>query len=501
MNYFAQAVAILATPSTFALVFLGSVLGMILGAIPGLNGSMAIMILMPMTFKMESGVAMAMLTAIYIGSVSGACIGSILLGIPGTASAIANVFDGYELTKQGNPVKALSTAVTCNFIGTTLSMLVAIFLSPVIAKWAIKLGPWEYFSLCFCAIAMVATVSKDDMAKGFIAVALAGFISCIGFAPNSGTPRFTFGTYLLAGGFDNVSLIMGLFAGKTIIMEYSRRKNSETELADIVQVSRYKFPGKDLARNIVNIVRSFFIGLWIGFLPGIGAALSNVVAYQQEKLNSKHPEEFGHGCIDGVIAPEIANNASTGGALIPMLSLGIPGDTITAILLGGLTIHGIEAGPLIFTKDPVFVRVVMYSVILAAACIFIAQAVGMPLFPALLKIPYHYLYPAILVLCFIGAYLSLGNMFCIYTMVFFTALGLFMEYFGIPITPFILTFILSSLMEGNLRRAISYSTGNAFLPFITRPISLILLLVALYTIVSPFIKDAIKKKKAENSGK
>lgn len=496
MNPVTTALQVLLTPSTILLVALGSTLGMILGAIPGLNGAMAIMILMPMTFSMDSNVAMAMLVAIYIGSISGSCIGAIMLGIPGTSSSIATVFDGYELTKKGDPVRALSAAVTCNFIGTTLSVIVAVFLSPIIARWAVKLGPWEYFSLCLCALAMVSAISKEDLVRGVLAVALAGMLACVGMSPNSGTPRFTFGMYQLIGGFDLISVVMGLFAGKTIILEYARRHgSSEAELSDIVKVSRYRFPWKDLKNNPINIIRSFFIGLWIGFLPGLGSALSNVVAYTQEKKSSKHPEEFGKGCIDGVIAPEIANNAATGGALIPTISLGIPGDPTTAILLGGLMIHGIEPGPLVFIKEPVFVNVVFYAVALAALCILIVQSIGMPLFPALLKVPYHYLYPTILTLCFVGSYLSTGNMFCIYTMIFFTAVGLFLEYFRIPITPFILTFILASLLEGNLRRAISYS-DTGLLPFVTRPISAILLLVAVYTLVSPFIKDAFAKRKA-----
>ncbi len=328
-------------PLTFLLVFSATALGIVLGAIPGLSGGLGVALLLPVTFGMDPHMGLAMLIGIWVGGVSGAMIGSILLGIPGSPSAIATCFDGYPMTKNGEAVKALGAGITASFIGTFFSILIATFLSPIIADLALKLGPWEYFSLGFCAIALVAALSKENIFKGLAAAGIGLMLSSVGFAPIDGYPRFAFGNYFLNGGFDLISLMLGLFAIKQIVTDYARNQQDLPEV-DMKNISGFGVSLKEFTSNIWNMVRSFFIGLWIGFLPGMGAALSNMVAYAQAKSSSKHPEKFGKGCIDGVFASEISNNSSVGGSLIPMVALGIPGDGTTAILLGGLMIHGIQ---------------------------------------------------------------------------------------------------------------------------------------------------------------
>lgn len=496
MEIASQVLSTLFDPTVFLLILFGAVVGMVMGAIPGMSGTLAITIILPMTFTMDPYTAICLMCGIWIGSASGSFIGSILLGIPGTPSSIATVYDGYEFTKQGDPVRALSAGLVSNFIGTLPSLLVALVASPLIAKWAVKLGPWEYAGLAFCAITMVVSLSKGNLAGGLIVAAFSLMLVTVGYSPISGTPRFTFDIYYLASGFSLVAVMMGIFAGRTIILEYALGdKGKESN----IKVSRFRWPGKDLAANVKTILVSFLMGLWIGFLPGMGGSLSNVMAYATAKNMSKHPEKFGTGCIDGVIAPEVANNASVGGAVIPFVALGIPGDATTAVLLGALTIQGVEAGPLIFRNAPVTVYCIFGTLMIGAIFLVLFQAICMPVMPMLLKVPYHYLYPVILVLCFLGAFTSTNNMFILYLNLIFTLVGLFMAWADLPTSPFMLAFVLGSILEKNIRKGVSYA-DNGWWSFLTRPISLVLILVGVGSMVWPFIKEFLAARKAKAQG-
>ena len=289
MTAFITALGNLLSPAAILLCTLGGVLGVILGAIPGLSGGLAITVLLPMTFKMKAEIAIPFLVSIYTGSMSGSYIGAILLGIPGTPSSIATVYDGYAYTKKGEPVKALSLATVANFMGTVPSTIIAMFLSAAIAKWAVKLGPWEFFALGACAIVMVISLSKGNIAKGMLGAGLAILITSVGTSPLCGTQRFSFGNYYLSGGFSLTCVMLGLFAGRVLVDEYA--KGSAVKSSD-VKVGRFHFPGKEIASNAVNIVRSFITGLWVGFLPGLGGSLSNQMAYAMAKNASKESDKF-----------------------------------------------------------------------------------------------------------------------------------------------------------------------------------------------------------------
>lgn len=491
MTYVLQALHSLMNPLCLLLVFVGMATGVVFGAIPGLGGGLLTVLVLPLTYKLDPVVSIAFLCAIYIGGTSGSFIGSVLMGIPGDVASVSTCYDGYEFTKKGDPVRALSACTVANFLGTVPSMLVCMVACPVISAIAIKLGPWEFFALGFCAITLIVSLSKQNLFKGLMAAGIALLIKCIGMAPVCGTQRFTFGNYYLAGGIALTSLFLGVFAGSTLLLEYAH--DSKAETSKLVKVSRFRWPGADLARNIVNILRSWIIGLVIGILPGMGSGLSNVVAYASAKSSSKHPEEFGKGCIDGVIAPEVANNASVGGALIPFISLGIPGDGSTALLLGALTVQGVVTGPLMIRNYPTVVYMIYLSCIFAACCVLIFEIIGMPIFPSMLKIPYHYLYPAIIVLVFLGAYVSTGNIFAVITCIIMMLIGLFMSWGDLPTTPFILAFVLGDLLETNLRRAMSYSS-DGWITFFTRPVSCILIIVAVVSVIWNFAGPYIKKK-------
>lgn len=478
--------ATLLAPTTFLVILAATVLGIILGAIPGLSGGLGVALLLPLTFGMQAELGLAMLVSIWVGGVSGAMIGSILLGIPGSPSAIATTFDGYPMTRNGQAVKALGAAITASFIGTFLSILIAMAASPIMARLALKMGPWEYFALGFCAISLVAALSRDGVFHGLAAAALGLILASVGFSPIDGYERFTFGNIYLKGGFDLIPLMLGFFALKQIIHQFASGEQQLPEV-DAKSIRGFGVTWQEYRDNIWNMIRSFFIGLWIGFLPGMGASLSNLVAYAQAKSASKHPEKFGKGCIDGVFASESSNNAAVGGTLIPLVALGIPGDAVTAILLGGLMIHGVQPGPLLFNNNPEIVYALFLTALIAAVLVLLLQFYGMRLFPAILKIPYHYLYPGILVLAFVGVYVGSATAFNYVLLLGFAILGLSMDKLRLPVGPFILAFILAPMLELNLRRGMTY-TDDGIWPFFTRPVSGLLLAAAVLSITSPLLR-------------
>lgn len=487
MQYFLAALSGIFTLSGILLCLGGTIFGLVLGAIPGINTATALVMALPLSYALDTTSAYILLISIFVGGISGGYIGSILLGIPGTVGSIATCYDGYALTRKGDPVRALSAAAIANALGTIPSFIIAMLLCKPLAAAAVKLGPWEYFSLCMCAIVLIVTLSKGNFFKGMISAGLGLLFSEVGFAPICGTPRFTFGSYYLMGGFTLICVMMGLFAGRVIILEYARNERGNEQHTKI-KLEGFKSPLKDFMVNKINVLRSFFIGLWIGFLPGMGPALSNVVAYAQAKSSSKHPEKFGEGCIDGVIAPEVANNASVGGALIPAIALGIPGDGGTALLLGALVMHGLESGPLLFQKQPILVYAIFICGILSAFMMLLIQIFGMKAFPALLNLPYHWFYPTIVVLCFVGVYISSANIFMMGAYLVLTAIGLWMSYAGVPASPFCLSFVLGQMIEKNFRRAMSFGSGDLSL-FLKRPVSGVFIVIAIASIAWPPIRE------------
>ena len=500
MQYYLDALGTLFQLDHLILMFVCVFVGIVFGAIPGLSGGMGVSLLLPLTFGMSPTLSFAMLLGMWIGGVSGAFIAAVLVGIPGSPSAIATCFDGYPMSQKGDTVRALSIGIIASFIGTLLSIIVATLLSPVIADLALRLGPWEYFSLCFCAIVMVASLSKGSIFKGLMGAFFGVLVACIGTDVVTGSRRYDFGNAYLASGLSIVTVMLGLFAIKQIMTDYAK---GQQEMPDVnTKIKGIGVKLSDITSNIINIIRSFFIGLWIGFLPGMGSGLSNMVAYAQAKSSSKHPEKFGTGIPEGIWASEVSNNASVGGAIIPMISLGIPGDATTALLLSGLMIHGLQPGPLLITSNPEIVYLVFAGVLLAALMVFLQQFIGMRFFPYLLKIPYHYLYSVILILCFLGAYAYGNVMFDVIMMLVFAGVGILMSAAEIPLSPFVLAYILESKLEEYFRKGISYSTDpTPIMTFITRPVSLILLIVAITSVLYPLIiKPMIKSAKENRKG-
>ena len=484
-------------PINFLLIIAMVCLGIVFGAIPGLSATLGIALLLPVTFGLSSETSFVLLLSIWIGGVSGAFISAVLIGIPGSSSAIATCFDGFPMTKKGQASKALGIGMTASFIGTVFSVLIATLLSPVIAEFALHLGPWEYFSLCFCAITLIAALSKGNIFKGIMSAGIGLIMGCFGMDPINGATRFTFGNVFLSSGISTVAQMLGMFAMCQIIRD-SARGDTQMPQADMVHGKGLGIGFKDIIENIKTIVFAFVVGLWIGFLPGMGSGISNMVAYGYAKSINKDPDSFGKGNPAGVWASETANNASIGGALIPMMALGIPGDGITAMLIAGLTIHGLQAGPLFMTEQPDLAMLIFACVLIAVIVTFVIEAATKRWFPYILKVPYHYLYTVILVICYIGGYGISNTMFNVYVMIALCLLAIFMSISGLPTSPLVLAFILSSKLERYFRQGISYAHGS-YKEFFTRPLSAALLLIAVFCVIWPSISEKLKKNKTEDA--
>lgn len=479
-------------PMNLVLMFAGTIVGIIFGAIPGLSGTMAVMLFMPLTYTMDHGTAIIFLLSLWIGGCSGAFIGSVLLGIPGSASAVATCWDGHPMAQKGQASKALAIGMTASFTGTFFSAIIGGLLAEKVADFAFAMGPWEYASLCLVAMTMVLAISKGNMFKGLAASCIGLLLASVGFSPIDAEPRFVFGNMYLMGGLGMIVVLTGIFAVSHILVTFGKGFSQPPEVTK-EGLKGFGLKGKDIMEELPNIIRSFLIGLGIGFLPGMGSGLSNLVAYSSAKNASKHPEEYGHGAAGGIWAPEVANNAAIGGAMIPMAALGIPGDSTTALLIGALTIHGLEMGPMVFKNSGNVVYLMFFTVAVVALLVFLIQCVTKRWFPYILKVPSWFMYPALLIICLASAYVDSGNLYKCGMMMVFCAVGVLMEMGGLPSSPLILAFILGPIMEKNMLRA--FQNTGTWTTFFTRPVSCVLMVLAILCIFSPILKAVLGKLK------
>ena len=497
----ADALANVMNPVCLFLIWAGTVIGIIFGSVPGLSATMAVVLFLPMTFSLEATRGIALLVGLYMGGISGGLISAILLKIPGTPSSISTVFDGGPMAEKGEAGRALGVGILYSFIGSILGILALMFISPMLAKVCLLFGPAEYFSVAVFSLTIIAALSGKDMLNGLIAGLTGLALSMVGMAPIDTKVRYTFGNYQLLNGFDITVLLIGVFAVTDIILAGFGRRT----LAQRLEQKKYQLKGYGISmiefiQQIPNAIISSIIGIIIGILPGIGGSTAGLLAYTAEKSRSKHPEKFGTGIIDGVIASETSNNAVIGGSLVPLLCMGIPGNTVAAVFLGGLLVHGINPGPLIFDKSGVYVYGIYFALIVASVFMLIFERAGLRIFAKLLDIPKHILLPIIMVMCCVGAYSSNSRVFDVQCVLFFALLGLAFKCFRIPSTPLIIGFILGSMFEENLRMALQASHGN-WMIFVQRPISLGFLVVAVVFCTYTVISNLRAKKKAELEGK
>jgi putative tricarboxylic transport membrane protein len=478
------------------LVAVGVAVGIVFGAIPGLSATMAVALFLPVTYGMNPINGMTLLMALYVGGTSGGLIAAILLRIPGTPASVATCFDGYPLAAKGQAPKALGVGIVFSFIGTIMSIAALMFISPNLARLAIRFGFFEYFSIALFSLTMIATLSGDSLVKGVFSGALGFMFATVGIAPIDSARRFTFGSAELMSGFDMLPVMIGLFAVGEIIAA-ARTASRETEEVEIRQPDMKNIRGFGFSRDEFvgqqwNMLRSALIGIGIGILPGIGGGTSNILSYSVAKNQSKHPELFGTGIIDGVVAPETANNASIGGAMIPLLTLGIPGDTVTAMLLGGLMIHGISPGPMLFDEQPILIYSIFAALIVSAVIMLFMEFYGLRVFVKLLAIPKHILLPIIFCLCGVGAFGLNNRVFDIWAVIVFGIIGFGFSVFRAPIAPFILGFILGPMAETNLRRGLMLSK-NSFGALLSSPICLFFLAMTFLSLALTVYKQYLRK--------
>ncbi|MBQ7488362.1 MAG: tripartite tricarboxylate transporter permease [Clostridia bacterium] len=480
----------LIVPMNLALMIVGTAVGIIFGAIPGLSGTMAVMLFMPLTYSMESSTAIIFLLALWIGGCSGAFIGSVLLGIPGSASAVATCWDGHPMAKKGQASKALAIGMTASFVGTFFSAIIGGLLAEKVADFAFAMGPWEYTALCLVAMTMVLAISKGNMFKGLASTCIGMLLATVGFSPIDAEPRFVFDNMYLYGGLGMIVVLTGIFAVSHILVTLGKGFDQPPEVSK-EGLRGFGLKAKDITDELGNIIRSFLIGLGIGFLPGMGSGLSNLVAYSSAKNASKHPEEYGHGAAGGIWSPEVANNAAIGGAMIPMAALGIPGDSTTALLIGALTIHGLEMGPMVFKNSGDVVYLMFVTVAVVAGIVLLLQALCKRWFPYILKVPSWFMYSALLVICLASAYVDSGNLYKCGMMMVFALVGILMTLGQLPSSPLILAFILTPTLEKKMLQG--FQSVPSWTEFFTRPVSGVLMVIAIICIFSPLIKMLFAK--------
>lgn len=465
----------LLTPRAIGLVMGGTAAGIVVGAVPGLTGAMLIALTLPLTFSMDYLSAMTLLVSMYVGSVSGGLITATLLRIPGTPASMMTTLDGYPMARDGHPGRALGLGISASLFGGLVSWAFLVFLARPMATLSLKLGPFEFFALVLMALVLIASVSGAALLKGLLAGLLGILAALPGIDPGTFQPRLTLGLVELNGGFKLLPVLIGLFAITQIVQDI-RQLGMTT---DTVSMSRRGMLMRvsDWKRHAVNLLRSSVIGTWIGILPGIGANIGSVVAYSVARNASPTPGQFGKGSEEGIIASEAANNATVGGALVPLIAMGIPGSVIDAILLGALVIHGLQPGPLLYEYNPEVVYTIMGSVLLANLFMFLFMLLSIGWLARLTSIPRGYLIPPILVFSVIGSFALSNRMFDVWVMLGFGVLGVGLQAWRIPLAPFVIGFVLAPIAEENLVAGLMQSGGN-YTPLVTRPLSLIFLVIS-----------------------
>ncbi|MCI8512152.1 MAG: tripartite tricarboxylate transporter permease [Lachnospiraceae bacterium] len=459
------------------MIFAGVCIGILFGASPGLTTSMGMAFMLPLTYIMEPTQAIAMLIGLYIGGTSGGLITAILLGIPGTPASISTTFDGYPMAKNGEPGKALGYGLVASFFGGMVSLLALFCLAPALSKVALKFGPADYFAVSLFSLALIAGLAGKSLVRGLIGGILGVMLATVGTAPLDMTTRYTMGIHEFDAGFQLLCVLVGVYAVTELLRYAENSCNAPQDLSyNGAAIRGMGVKLSDFKGQAVNMVRSTILGTCIGILPGIGAGTSNILAYSAAKNASKYPEKFGSGIKDGIIASETANNAVTGGALIPLLTLGIPGDAGTAILLAALTLHGIAPGPLVFQKNGDQIYMIFAALIVANLFMLLVEYLGMKMFIKMVRIPKNYLLTVILLLCVIGAYGQNNRIFDVYSVLMFGVLGFVFYKMSLPLTPMIMGFILGPIVETNLLRGLQFSDGS-FLAFFKRPIAAVFLIM------------------------
>ncbi len=462
-------------PSTMLFIFVGTLMGLIFGALPGLTATMGVALLIPLTYTLDPVAALGMMIGTFIGGMAGGAVSASLLNIPGTPSAVVTTIDGYPMAKNGQAGEALGWAAFASGFGSIISWVVLIILAPFLAFLCTGFSAPEYAALALVGLTIIVAVSGKNLMKGFIS-GLLGIVLCFfGVDPIWGDFRFTFNNVNLMSGIEMMPALIGLYSIPQILSSCTEKERTEkmhVELKNFVPSLKKIWTAKWC------ILRSSLIGTIIGIIPATGGSIAAFLSYDQAKRYSKHPETFGKGNYEGVIASEAANNGVCGGALVPMMTLGIPGDPVTAVLMGGLLIQGLRPGPLLFSEHMDVVIGMFTAFFVATIFMVLIQVVGIRFFVKILDVPPAYLSGGLVILCLVGCYALRGSGFDVLVAILLGLFGYFMNRAGYPTSPMVLGLVLGGMLESELRMALSLAPNGWFV-FITNPVSCILILIAI----------------------
>ena len=482
-----------ANPMMFVTSFFGVLVGIVFGSLPGLTSTMTIAVFIPFTFGLSPVISFAFLLGLYTGAVYGGSISAILINIPGTPSSIATSFDGYPLCQQGRAGEAIGISTVSSALGGFFSVIVLSIAAPLIASIALKFSAEEYVGIALIGLSVIAIISPGSTVKGLIGGVLGLILGTVGLDPISSYPRMVFGKAELLDGIDSIPVMIGVYG----IAEMFNQIAKDEHRTVITQKLEKILPSmKDVKRLIPSIFRSSLIGTMIGAIPAAGGSIASLVAYGQEKKFGKNRDQLGTGIIDGVAAPEAANNASTGGALIPMMTLGVPGDPMTAVLMGGLIIQGLRPGPILFQQQMPFVSSIFISLLLSVIFMLVIGLAGARIFSRLITVKKSILIPAVFIFCLVGSYAINNSLFDVFVLIIAGTIGFLLKQIHFSVAPIILGMILGPLFETNLRRSLMLSEGS-WSTFVTRPISLLFLITVVLILAGPSLMKLVKKPKVQ----
>ncbi|WP_088227606.1 tripartite tricarboxylate transporter permease [Desulfosporosinus sp. FKB] len=501
MNNLMMGLLNVVSPFNLLAVAAGTALGLFVGAMPGLSATMAIALLLPVTFGMDPATGISMLAALYMGAMYGGSISAILIRTPGTPAAAATVMDGYPMAQQGRAGKALGVSLTASLIGGVLSSIALLTIAPLLGKAALSFGPVELFAIAVLGMTIIGSLSSGSPIKGILSGVAGLLIAMIGMDPISGVPRFTFGTMYLFNGVSYVVALIGLFSIPQALRLVE--KDDGSQKAALIK-DRMLPTWKELKSMIVTILRSSVIGIFTGLIPGTGGDTACWFGYNEAKRFSKEKEKFGTGYPEGVAASEAANNAVVGGALVPTITLGIPGSSATAILLGGLMVHGIMPGPTLMTDHAQITYTLIWAVMLSNIFMFLEGLVFTRAAVSVTKVPNKVLAPIIVILCVIGSFTINNSINDVFVMIGFGILGYFMDKLDIPTAPMVVGMILGMMLDNTMRQSLLMSSGKWSI-FLSSPLSTILLIIALLSLLQStpifaWLKKALFKKNAPQLG-
>jgi len=489
----------LTQPTVLLATIGGLFMGVVFGVVPGLTTILGVTLMIPFTFVMSPTAGVAVLIGIYIGGISGGLITATLVNIPGSPANLTTCWDGYPMAKKGRPDLALSLGIFASLVGGVVSAFALFTIAPPVANVALMMGSWESMAVCLLGLCIVSAVAGKDVIRGLMGAVIGLVLGAVGMDAITGIPRLTFGFWQLTGGITMLGVMMGFFAIREICNQIGDLSKPRMSM-EVKKVSLVP-PWQELKKCIAGFSFGSLAGILVGILPGIGQTPICILAYNQTKRVSKHPELFGTGIPEGVVASETANSASNGGALVPLITLGIPGDGVTLVLIGGLMIHGLQPGPLFIRQNPDVVGTMMWAYLIASVLLYFMLLLLLRIFIKMINVKHSLLFPAIIVFCLLGIFAVNNRIFEIWVMIIFGVVGILFHALKIDVISLLLGYVLGPLIEVFFRRAMIASNGQ-FSAILERPVAVIFLVAAVLFLFSPAIKQLyylISKKPAEEA--